>query len=141
MNLSVLYFRFWYFPCSKSGLNSCVHYFSTKSCVHICHARDKNIETITVGFTVLKKYMSRFSMVLITSWTTELRHFRSTSGFIGCWKFLFQKFWLHQKIRREISGGVFRAIFDLRPHLVIDIVNFEPFVTRVTDMDATVNYN
>ena len=55
-----------------------------------------------------------------------------------CWKNLSQKFWLHQKIRREISGGVFRAIFDLRPHPVADIVNFEPFVTRVTDMDATV---
>ena len=54
-----------------------------------------------------KKDMSRFSMVLITSWTTELRHFRSTSGFIGCWKFCFQKFLLHQKSRREISGGVF----------------------------------
>ena len=25
------------------------------SCVHICHARDKNIETITVGFTGLEK--------------------------------------------------------------------------------------
>ena len=36
-------------------LNSCVHYFSIKSCVHICNARDKNIKTITVGFTGLKK--------------------------------------------------------------------------------------
>ena len=35
--------------------------------------------------------------------------------------------------------GVFRAIFDLRLHLVVDIHNFEPFVTRVTDIDATVN--
>ena len=45
---------------------------------------------------------------------------------------------LHQKIRREISAGVFKAIFDLQPHLVVDILNFESFVTRVTDMDATV---
>ena len=45
---------------------------------------------------------------------------------------------MNQKIRREISGGVFRAIFDLRLHLVVDILNFEPFVTRVTDMDAAV---
>ena len=45
------------------------------------------------------------------------------------------------KIRREISGGVFRAIFDLRPHLVVNIINFEPFVTRVIDMDATVKEN
>ena len=45
---------------------------------------------------------------------------------------------LHQQIRREISRGVFRAIFDLRPHLVVDILNFEPFVTRVTDIDGTV---
>ena len=41
-------------------------------------------------------------------------------------------------IRLEILGGVFRAIFDLRPHLVIVILNLEPFVTRVIDMDATV---
>ena len=34
--------------------------------------------------------------------------------------------------------GVFRAVFDLRPHLVVDILNFEPFVMRVTDMEATV---
>ena len=39
-------------------------------------------------------------------------------------------------IRREISGGVFRAILDLQPHLVADILNFEPIVTRVTDIDA-----
>ena len=39
-----------------SNVNSCVHYFSIKSCVHICHARDKNIETITVGLEELKKY-------------------------------------------------------------------------------------
>ena len=39
----------------KSNVNSCVHYFSIKSWVHICHARDKNIETITFGFTGLKK--------------------------------------------------------------------------------------
>ena len=38
-----------------TNLNSCVHYFSIKSCVHICHARDKNIETITIGFTGFKK--------------------------------------------------------------------------------------
>ena len=35
-------------------LNSCVHYFSIKSCVHISHAR-KNRKTITVRFTGLKK--------------------------------------------------------------------------------------
>ena len=34
--------------------------------------------------------------------------------------------------------GVFRAVFDLRPNLVVNILNFEPFVTRVADMDATV---
>ena len=74
----------------------------------------------------------------MASWTIAWRHFRSTSGFIGCWKFRSQKFLLHQKIRREISAGVFKAIFDLQPHLVVDILNFESFVTRVTDMDATV---
>ena len=68
------------------------------------------------------------------------RHFRLTSGFIGYWKLRFQKFLLHQKIHREISGGVFRAIFDLRLHQVVDILKFEPFVKRVTDMDATVKF-
>ena len=29
-------------------------------------------------------------------------------------------------------------VYTFRPHLVVDIFNFEPFVTRVTDMDATV---
>ena len=47
---------------------------------------------------------------------------------------------MHQKIRREISGGVFRTIFDPRFHLVVDIRNFEPFVTRVTEMNATVKF-
>ena len=37
--------------------------------------------------------------------------------------------------------GVFRAVFDLRLHLVVDILNFESFVTRVTDVDATVKDN
>ena len=36
-------------------VNTCVHYFSIKSCVHICHARDKNSKTITVRFTGLRK--------------------------------------------------------------------------------------
>ena len=39
--------------------------------------------------------------------------------------------------RFEISVG-FRAVFDLRPHLVVDILNFDPFVMRVTDMEATI---
>ena len=77
-------------------------------------------------------------MVLIASRTIAWRQSRSTSGFIGCWKFRFQKFLLHQKIRREISREVFKAIFDLQPHLVVDILNFEPIVTQVTIIDATV---
>ena len=44
-------------------INSCVHYLSIKSCVHICHARDKNVKTITVGFTRLKKYKCILSLV------------------------------------------------------------------------------
>ena len=78
-----------------------------------------------------KRYKSVLSMVKIASWTIAWLHFRSTSGF--------QKILLHQKIRHQISEGVFRAIFDLRLHLVVDILNFEPFVTRVKNMDATVN--
>ena len=79
-----------------------------------------------------------FSLVQIPNWMIVCRHLRSITGFIGYWKFRSQKFLLHQKIRREISAGVFRVIFDLRPHLVVDILNFVSFVTRVTDMDATV---
>ena len=47
----------------KKEFNSCVHYFSIKNCVHICHARDKNIETIIFGFMWLKKYTSVLSTV------------------------------------------------------------------------------
>ena len=48
--------------CVLEYINSCVHYFSIKGCVHICHARNKNKETITVGFTGLKN-TSIFSVV------------------------------------------------------------------------------
>ena len=34
--------------------------------------------------------------------------------------------------------GVFKGDFDLRPLLVVDIHNFDPFVTPLTDIDATV---
>ena len=78
-------------------------------------------------------------MVFIASRTIAWRQFRSTSGFIGCWKFRFQKFLLHQKIRREILGGVFRNIFYLRPHLVVEIFVLEPFVSKLTNKSATVN--
>ena len=118
--------------------NSCVHYCSIKSCVHICHVREKNIEhyvTIKVGFTGLKKfheYILNLNSQLNDRMTSLAVNFRFR------WKFRFQKFLMHQKIRREISGEVFRAIFDLRPHLVVDILNFEPIVTQVTIIDATV---
>ena len=29
-------------------------------------------------------------------------------------------------------------VYTFRPHLVVDILNFDPFVTCVTDIDATV---
>ena len=32
-------------------------------------------------------------------------------------------------------------VYTFRTHLVVDILNFESFVTRVTDMDATVKLN
>ena len=51
---------------------------------------------------------------------------------------MLKNFLLHQTIRLEISWGVLRAIFDLRPHLVVAILSFELFVTCVTDIDATV---
>ena len=49
-----------------------------------------------------------------------------------------RQIYIASKNRRENSGEVFRAMFDLRPHLVVDILNCELFVTRVTDMDTTV---
>ena len=30
----------------------------------------------------------------------------------------------------EMSEGIFRPMFNLWPQLVVDILNFEPFVTR-----------
>ena len=112
---------------SRSGsfFNSCVHNFR---------------QPLQPDSQDSKNYTSKFLMLQVASWTIAWRHFRLTSSFIGCWKFRFQIFLLHQKIRRDISGGVFRAIFDFWPHLVVDIFNFEPFVTRVTDMDTIVNY-
>ena len=49
-----------------------------------------------------------FLTIKIADWRVLWRHFRPTSGFI-----VFQKFLLHQKIRRKISGGVFGSIFHL----------------------------
>ena len=114
------------FLADSGKFNSCVHYFSIESCVHICHARDKNIKTITVGFTGLNSLRND----LKTSLPVNFRFYRIL-------KISFSKILLHQKICREISRGVFRAIFELGPHLVVDILNFEPFVTRVINMDAT----
>ena len=113
--------------------NSCVHYFSIKSCVHICHTRDKSRKTITVRFIGLKKLHEYILNGLNSQLNDGLTSLPVNFRFYRMLKIL------HQKIRREISGGVFKGIFDLRPHLVVNIVNFEPFVTGVTDMDATVN--
>ena len=65
-------------------------------------------------------------------------HFRSTSGFIGRSKFYFQKFLLHQKMRRKISGGVLLSIFHLWPYLVGVIADFDPYVSLLTNKSATV---
>ena len=40
-----------------------------------------------------------------------------------------RSFLLHQKIHREISEGLFKAISDLGLHLVVDILKCELFVT------------
>ena len=80
-----------------------------------------------------------FLMIKIADRRVLWRHFRSTSGFIGCWKFLSQKFLLYQKIRRKISGGVLGSIFHLWPHLVGVITDFDPYVSKLTNKSATVN--
>ena len=98
------------------NVNSCVHYFSIKSCVHICHARDKNIETITFGFTGLKKLHE----CVLNGLNSQFND-RMTSLPVS-----FQKFLLHQKIRHEISGGVSTAIFHLGLHLAGEITDLHP---------------
>ena len=52
-----------------------------------------------------------FLMIKIADRKVLWRNFRSTSGFIGYWKKFSQKFLLHQKIRRKISGGVLGRVF------------------------------
>jgi len=76
-----------------------------------------------------KRNMYVFVMINIADRRVLWRHFRSTSGFIGCWKIFSQKFLLHQKIRRKISGGVLGSIFHLWPHLVGVITDFHPYVS------------
>ena len=73
--------------------------------------------------------MCVFSVVQKLNWPIEFRHFRSISGFIGCWKFNSQKILLHQKIRRKISGGVSRAIFHLWIHLADEIIDLHPWAS------------
>ena len=57
--------------------------------------------------------------------------------------FGFKNFYCTKRFAVKFQGGgfrgVFRTFFDLRHHLVVYILNFESFVTRVTDMNATVN--
>ena len=85
-----------------------------------------------------KRNMYVFVMINIADRRVLWRHFRSTSGFIGCWKIFSQKFLLHQKIRRKISGGVLGSIFHLWPHLVGVITDFHPYVSLLTNKSATV---
>ena len=80
-----------------------------------------------------------FWMIKIADRRVLWRHFRSTSGFIGCWNKFSQKFLLHQKIRRKISGGVLWGIFHLWLHLMGVIIDFDPYVSFLTNKSATVN--
>ena len=85
--------------------------------------------------------MYLFFMIEIADLRVLWRHFRSNSGFIGCWKNFLKKFsqkiLLHQKIRRKISGGVFGSIFHLWPRLVGVITDFDPYVSKLTNKSAT----
>ena len=51
-------------------------------------------------------------MIKIADQRVLWRHFRSTSGFIGPWKKISQKFLLHQKISRKISVGLHLVEYD-----------------------------
>ena len=79
-----------------------------------------------------------FLIIKIADRRVLWRHFRSTSGFIGCWKNFSQRFLLHQKIRRKISGEVLGGIFHLWLHLVGVIIDFDPFVSFLTNKSAIV---
>ena len=80
--------------------------------------------------------MYQFFMIKILGCRVLWRHFRSTSGFIGCIKFYCQKFLLHQKIRRKILGVVLGGIFHLWLHLVGVIVDFDPYVSFLANKSA-----
>jgi len=95
-------------------INSCVHYFSIKSCVHIFHTRDKKIKTIRVGFTGLQK----FYVYIFTDQNTQSNYHTKSSPKDSPWSL----------------EGVFSTIFDLLPHLAVNILDFEPFVASVTQL-------
>ena len=83
----------------KLKLNSCVHYFSIKSCVHICHARDKNIETITVGFTGLKKLHKYILNGLNSQWNDRMTSLPVNFRFYRMLKISFSKIFIAPKGR------------------------------------------
>ena len=77
--------------------NSCVHYFSIKSCVHICHARDKNIETITVGFTGLEKLHEYILSGLNSQLNDHMTSFPVNFRFNRMFKILLSKIFIAPK--------------------------------------------
>ena len=54
-------------------------------------------------------------------------------------KFRSQKILLHQMIHRKISGGVLGGISHLWLHLLGVIIDFDPYVSFLTNISATVN--
>ena len=78
-------------------INSCVQYFSIKSCVHICHARDKNIETITVGFTGLEKLHEYILSGLNSQLNDHMTSFPFNFRFNRMFKILLSKIFIAPK--------------------------------------------
>ena len=83
-------------------INSCVQYFSIKSCVHICHARDKNIETITVGFTGLEKLHEYILSGLNSQLNVHMTSFPANFRFDRMLKISFSKILHFLGIKSEI---------------------------------------
>ena len=107
-----------------STFNSCVHYFSIKNCVHICHARNKNIETITFGFTGLKKLHECVLNGLNSQLSDRMKSLPVNFRFYRMLKISFSKIFIAPKDSPWNFRGAFRGVFDLRLHLVVDIFNF-----------------
>ena len=93
--------------------NTCVHFFSIKSCVQICHARDKNRKIITVRFKGLKKLHEYILNGLNSQLNNRTTSLPANFRFYRMLKILFSKIFIAPKDSpwnfRGTLGGCFQA--------------------------------